>query len=260
MIKFLPSYVGSKAYWVDYLEPYKGSDIIELFAGSAVLSANLAETAVLNDLDPYVYKILSRFEELIVPETFTQKDYFNFRGRDDWWKFAYCLQKMSFSGVYRYSKNGFNVPVKKDIQEIHVREDFDQALHRYKELSPIIMNRGYTNVPLKLMAGKVVISDPPYESSKASYNKEFDYDKYWEFIHEISKIAKTVIIFDTKDNLERRLGQPILETRKMRVNGKHKGDVEAISILGENRIVQKEYIENSDDYQEPRIPKQEQLL
>ncbi len=39
-IKFLPSYVGSKACWVGKLGRYGGRDFVEFFAGSAVLSAN----------------------------------------------------------------------------------------------------------------------------------------------------------------------------------------------------------------------------
>jgi adenine-specific DNA methylase len=76
MVKFLPSYVGSKAYWISYLNSYHDMDFVELFAGSSVLSANLAKTALLNDIDPYVYLMLSQFDKLVVPEVFTQKDVF----------------------------------------------------------------------------------------------------------------------------------------------------------------------------------------
>lgn len=65
MVKFLPSYVGSKRHWVSRLAQFKGMDFVELFAGSAILSANLAKTALLNDRDPVVSTILSRFDELI---------------------------------------------------------------------------------------------------------------------------------------------------------------------------------------------------
>ena len=40
MFKLLPSFVGSKAFWVDKLKRYEGRTFVELFAGSAVLSHN----------------------------------------------------------------------------------------------------------------------------------------------------------------------------------------------------------------------------
>lgn len=112
LMYFLPSYVGSKKIWVKKLLYYSGMDFVELFCGSAVLSANLAKSALLNDLDPYIHLVLSRFDELIVPEKFTLEDYYTYRKVENWWQFTYVLQKMSFSGVFRYSKNGYNVPPK----------------------------------------------------------------------------------------------------------------------------------------------------
>lgn len=238
LIKFLPSYVGSKAYWVERLRPYQGKDFIEVFSGSGVLSANLAKTTVLNDLDPVVYKIFSNYDKLIVPEVFTINDYFEKRKLKEWWKYIYCLQKMSFSGVFRYSKNGFNVPPKanfKDNGKINVLTEFKKAKKRFKELNPTILNLSYDQIPLETFRDKVVIFDPPYEGSKAAYNKSFDYDKYWEFVKQVSKVAKTVIIFDAQRNIEK-AGYQVIETRQMRVNGARPGDVEAMAILGENLL------------------------
>jgi site-specific DNA-adenine methylase len=241
LIKFLPSYVGSKAYWVPLLQNYKGEDFVEVFAGSGVLSANLAKTAILNDKDPIIHKVFSNFLELEAPESFSAEDYFTFRKVPDWWRYIYCLQRMSFSGVFRYSsKGGFNVPIKKvkkdgvyiNPEPIHPRADCLAAKERFKELNPTILNLSYEDIPLSLMEGKVVVFDPPYEGSQASYNTAFDYEKYWELVKTVSKIAKTVIIFDSKKNIEKH-GYETLNTRKMRVNGKHQGDVEAIAILGE---------------------------
>ena len=93
MYKFLPSYVGSKSFWLKYLENYKGRNFVEPFAGSGIISANLANKTILNDLDEYVYLILKNFNDLIVPENFSSEDYFNVRSKKDWWKYAYCLQK-----------------------------------------------------------------------------------------------------------------------------------------------------------------------
>lgn len=237
LIKFLPSYVGSKAYWVDYLMPYKGKDFVEAFSGSAVLSANLAKTAVLNDLDPIIFKIFSNYSQLINKKNFSDLDYYKFRSKDDWWKYIYCLQKMSFSGVFRYSKNGFNVPMKSNFKDssIDISEEFIEAQNRFKQLNPEVLNISYKDIPLNKFKGKVVIFDPPYEGSKAAYNVTFDYSEYWNFVKKISQIAETVILFDTKSNIEK-AGYKVLATRKMRVNGSKAGDVEAISIIGKNLI------------------------
>lgn len=224
MVKFLPSYVGSKARWVEALSHIKGTDIVELFAGSAVLSANLAKTAILNDLDPYIYKILNEFDSLMVPDSFSQEDYFKVRSSNDWWKYAYCLQKMSFSGVFRYSKNGYNVPVKKNIKEIQIKEEFEEALKRYNEINPTILNLSYLDVPIELLVGKTVILDPPYEGSQASYNNSFDYHLYWLYVAKLEGIAKHIIIFDRQSNMP--FEGSLL--KNMRVNGKHKGDIESM--------------------------------
>lgn len=240
MIKFLPSYVGSKAYWVEQLQPYKGSDIVELFAGSAVISANLAGTAVLNDRDEFIYKIFSNYEDLIVPEIFTEADYYRCRSQEDWWKYAYCLQKMSFSGVFRHSKNGYNVPMKKGyIDSVSIQGDYNEAKERYRELKPTVLNLSYDAVPTDLLRDRVVVLDPPYEKKQASYNGKFDYNNYWVFVRSLPTIAKTVIVFDTNDNIRNNLKGIAnvmgLKTRKMRVNGKHDGDSESMCILGENK-------------------------
>ncbi len=235
LVKFLPSYVGSKAYWIDKLLPYKGQEFVEVFCGSAVISANLAKTAYLNDLDPIIYKVLSNFDQQIVPKTFSKEDYFEARIKPDWWKHLYCLQKMSFSGVFRYSKNGYNVPIKKNLISISVAHEYKKALKKYKQLNPTITNVSYNQIPLDVFKDKVVVFDPPYEGSQAAYNKEFDYDEYWKFVRDVAKIAKTVLIFDTENNLKKQ-SLTIEATRKMRVNGKKQGSLEAMVILGENLL------------------------
>lgn len=238
LIKFMPSYVGSKAYWVERLKNYKDKDFVEVFSGSSVLSANLAKTAILNDLDPIIYKIFSNYEQLIVPEEFTIDDYFRTRKLSDWWKHIYCLQKMCFSGVFRYSKNGFNVPPKanfKDNGVIKVSDEFKRAKKRFKELNPTVLNLSYDKIPMDSFKDKVVIFDPPYEGSQTAYNKVFDYQAYWAFVKQVSKIAETVIIFDTQANIEK-AGYTVIETRKMRVNGSKEGSLEAMAIVGKNRL------------------------
>lgn len=227
MYKFLSSYVGSKSYWVPKLEKYRGRDFVELFCGSAVISANLAKTAVLNDIDPYIHKILSRFDEQIVPDEFTPDDYFSVRGMKDWWKYAYCLSKMSFSGVFRYSKNGFNVPIKVDTP-ISILPEYKSSLSRWIELSPLCLNNDYWNNNELINKESVLILDPPYEGTKASYNKtNFDYHLYWEYVRLNEDICKTVIVFDFINNLP--FGA--METKKSRVNGKHKGNIEGIFVF-----------------------------
>lgn len=237
LIKFLPSYVGSKAYWVDKLVGYKDLDFVEVFSGSSVLSANLAKTAILNDTDPIINKIFSNYQKLIVPEKFTKEDYYKYRKDNNWWKYIYCLQKMSFSGVFRYSKNGFNVPMKNDLKQdfISVKDEYSKAKKRFKELNPTILNKSYNELDLNLFKDKVVILDPPYEGSQAAYNKKFDYVAYWKFVKAVSKIAKATLIFDTKSNIEK-AGYKVIATRKMRVNGSKDGDIEALAIIGLNLL------------------------
>lgn len=235
LIKLLPSYVGSKAFWVDKLKSLEGLDFVELFAGSSVLSINLAGKAILNDKDPYIYKILSCFDELIVPDVFTLEDYYRLRNEKDWWKNAFCFQKMSFSGVFRYSKNGYNVPSKK-IQEIKIRKDYIEALERWEQLKPTVTNVDYKDVPMSCAKNSVVIFDPPYENCQASYNSKFDYHSYWELVRLYEGIAKCVVVFDDFKNI------PFenFETRGMAVNGLHKKSKEGMFVFHETLKVGKQ--------------------
>jgi len=244
LIKFFPSFVGSKAQWIknDVLREVVGdkeNHIVELFCGSAVISANLAKSSLLVDIDPIICKILSRFDEQIVPEIFTAEDYFEKREADNWWQYAYCLQKMSFSGVFRYnaSKNKYNVPIKKNrdgtyyLMEINVRDEYLIALNRWKELHPGIINLSYLDIPIQNFKNSVVIFDPPYEGSKAAYNKEFNYKLYWQIVERVREISNRVIVFDRVKNIQKNLGDIECYTRKMRVNGKYAGDEEGMCIL-----------------------------
>ena len=99
LTKFLPSYVGSKACWVKALEQYRGRDFVEFFAGSGVISANLANRAVLNDNDPFLHRYFRQYESQPIVETFTNRNYFTKRRQKSWYRWLYYLQKMSFSGV-----------------------------------------------------------------------------------------------------------------------------------------------------------------
>jgi site-specific DNA-adenine methylase len=235
--RFLPTYVGSKLHWLERLEPLRGRPIVELFAGSSVISANLASTSLLVDLDPVIARILVRFDEQIVPNVFTTEDYYRVRSSTDWWRYAYCLQSMSFSGVFRYSKNGFNAPAKggrEGALERSLRPQYEAALVRWQDLKPDVRCTSYldiTDADITAMGEDVVVVlDPPYASSKAAYNvKSFDYDRYWGRVEELA--AKfSVVLFDREDNLKD-AGYPAIGTRHMRVNGARAGSNEAMSLL-----------------------------
>jgi site-specific DNA-adenine methylase len=241
MIRFMPSYVGSKRAWVDRLDAdLRGRPIAELFCGSATLSANLASKALLVDLDPMVYRILSRFEDQVVPEVFTRADYYRLRGEPDWWRYAYCLQSVSFSGVFRYSDAGFNVPAKggadpevNKVNQWRLRPAYEAALTRWRDLAPVILNDSYYNVTGDIIEDilgpdAVVVLDPPYEGSKAAYNVAFDYDAYWERVAQL-RDRFTTVVFDRAVNLQAN-GLPLYGGRKMRVNGALDGDQEGASL------------------------------
>lgn len=229
MIKFLPSFVGSKSYWVNKLDFLKDRKIVELFAGSAVLSANYAKTCILYDTDPFICNILRHFDRLVVIDPFTKEDYFYYRAKKDWWKYSYMLQKMSFSGVFRYSKNGFNVPVKKNLVSISLENEYLNALERWYWLAPKIENASYETFNIINFSDWVLILDPPYQSSQTVYTKNFNHKKYWNFVDSvIGRID--LLIFDTEMNLNTHKITPNA-TRKLRVNGKYQGGVEAVSFI-----------------------------
>jgi site-specific DNA-adenine methylase len=141
--------------------------------------------------------------------------------------------------LFTNSKNGFNVPMKSNFKDssIDVTEEFNQAQKRFKDLNPTVLNISYKDISLEDCKNKVVVLDPPYEGSQAAYNTTFNYKEYWDFVKKVSKVAETVILFDTKSNIEK-AGYKVLATRKMRVNGSKAGDVEAIAIIGKNLITE----------------------
>lgn len=228
-IKFLPSYVGSKSFWVNKLQKYKGRNFVELFCGSAVLSVNLAGTCVLNDKDPYIYNVLSRFDELIVPESFSPNEYFKYRTNKDWWRYVYYLAKMSYSGVFRYSKNGWNVPIKDKNKSYSLNKEYQTALSKWLELRPFVLQNDYTECNSFITLDSVLVLDPPYENTVASYvvNSNFDYHKYWEYVRLNENICKAIILFDFVRNLP----FPTNQTRKSRANGARTGNLEGMFIF-----------------------------
>ena len=231
-VKFLPTYVGAKTRWLKKLKCLEGDDIVELFCGSAVISCNYAKTAILNDIDPYVYKILLNYDKLITPEKFSLQDYYEHRKLANWWQYIYCLQKMSFSGVFRYSKNGYNVPPKKNKECVEVSEDYKLALDRYNTLKPIVTNKCYTEFDYNTFYNKTVILDPPYEGSQASYNIKFDNEHYYKNVQKILKKSKYCVIFDRLKNIKKVFGDNVTCYNKtMRVNGKYDKDIECMVLF-----------------------------
>lgn len=240
-VRFLPSYVGSKRAWLRHerIAALAGRPFVELFAGSGVLSANLASSALLNDLDPMVCRILGEFDQQVVPEVFTRADYYRLRAAPDWWRHAFCLQSLSYSGVFRYSKAGYNVPAKggpdparNRVNAWNLRPAYEVALRRWGELCPDVRRGSYDSVPLDAMAAlgdPVVVCDPPYQGSQAAYNSTFDYGAYWARVAELAEHFD-VLVFDRRSNLLRQ-SLPVHDVRKMRVNGARPGDVEAVSFL-----------------------------
>jgi site-specific DNA-adenine methylase len=88
---------------------------------------------------------------------------------------------MSFSGVFRYSKNGYNVPIKSNFKDkkINIEKEWIKSLDRFNKLNPIVTNLSYEKVNIPNIKDAVIILDPPYEGSQANYNiLTFDYHFY----------------------------------------------------------------------------------
>lgn len=251
-VRLLPSYAGSKSHWIHRLEHLRGRNIVELFAGTGSISVNYADHALLVELDPQLARILAHYDELEVPEVFTRQDYYDVRGREDWWRFAYGLSAMAFSGLFRYSDRGFNAthkgggpgtkdgPVKPGTSPRHeamrLRPEFERALERWTALRPQVRNASYADITDDDIASvgecPLVILDPPYEGTKTPYNDKhggFDYDAYWARARELAQ-RFDVIIFDTAGNLER-AGYEVHGTRTMKMNGARAAEAEAVTFV-----------------------------
>lgn len=245
-VRLLPSYAGSKSHWIHRLEHLRGRNIVELFAGTGSISMNYAANALLVELDPQLARILGHYDQLIVPEVFTRDDYYDVRGLPDWWRYAYGLSAMAFSGLFRYSDRGFNATHKGGgagkpgtsprHEAMRLRPEYTRALSRWHRLSPTVLNASYADVSDDAIAAvgerPLVILDPPYEGTKTPYNDKhggFDYDAYWERARELAT-RFDVIIFDTAGNLER-AGYQVHGTRTMKMNGARAAEAEAVSFV-----------------------------
>ena len=145
---------------------------------------------------------------------------------------------MSFSGVYRWSGNGYNVPIKRDYKEsgaVHLKDNVEQSIDRFRGLGPALHDLDYLDVPIPENPD-IAVLDPPYQSKKAAYNVPgFDYDQYWEFVRRCMDSFRVVIAFDWDKNMDKRLPGHSYKTRKMRVNGKYKGALEAMCVIDNER-------------------------
>lgn len=245
LVRMLPSYVGSKRYWLSRIgHLLEGEPVVEAFAGSAVLSFNRASHALWCDLDEKLCLVLSRFDELRATEPMTPELFNEWKHRPDWWRYTYQFQKVVYSGVFRYSKNGYNVPLKdKNFGSVDVSAEYGRALERWQALNPSVVYGSYEtltprNIVLwakhyadKSMSHEViVVLDPPYEGSKASYNATFDYEKYWDYVRLLAQSNFRLMIFDHVSNLEKH-GYFVFEGRRMRVNGGKDGNWEGLSLV-----------------------------
>jgi hypothetical protein len=232
MPKVFPCYTGGKARWVSRLaERFAGRRFVEPFAGSAAISFALGESAWWNDLDPALTTVLARFPEQEVPDVFTLADYAEAARRPDWWRFAFCLSRMAFAGLFRYSRNGFNVSPDRRIPELRLRPEYEAALSRWNALDPVVTCGEWTRVPDEVYRDAVVVLDPPFQGSHTPYNRVADYAAFWRRAEELPAVAEAVIVFGYAEDLAGRFPGREIATRKMRPNGKRAGQVEGMVVL-----------------------------
>jgi site-specific DNA-adenine methylase len=187
------------------LYKHLGKRFVEPFCGSAVISANLSsEGCILVDNDPYLCEVLSRFDELLVPEVFSVKDYLEKRTAKDWWKWSYCLMSMSFAGEFKHDANKFNAsPDHKDRKPKRLRAQYLRALRRWKQLKPKVICSSYQDVEKYIKKTDVLVIDPPYEGANVCYNKGFDHTTYAAWITRIlnEKPCENIITFNLQQNM-----------------------------------------------------------
>lgn len=195
--------------------------MVELFAGSAVISANLASSALLVDLDLPLTRVLAQYDRLYVPEQFTAEQYDLARsGTGDWWRSAYYLSAMARGGIWRHSrKGGFNVQARNDSTR-SMRPQYLDALARWQELKPLVIHGSYDDLSMDDIAAwqenPLVVLDPPYEDTSAAYNRDtFDYRAYWRHVATLNQHFD-VLLFDLTENLTRAGYQPTGEPMPLR--------------------------------------------
>lgn len=113
------------------------------------------------------------------------------------------------------------------------QESYKIALQRWNELNlkENMVCSDYVNISdsqYSFLDNPVLIFDPPYKESQASYNAgNFNYDTYWNKVRSAIDEGRDILVFDTVKNLRERGLEPSV-IRNMRVNGKHAGSMEGM--------------------------------
>ncbi len=207
-------WVGGKRWIVPILKPFiqkfKGTPLVELFAGGAALSFKLEwENVVLNDKNPHLinfYVQLKQGANLFSSGVefkneravfYKNREKFNKliqEGRENTPQAAalfYYLNKTAYNGLMRFNSKGFfNTPFGKYKK---VNYTFDTCFYKRLFKNWIFTCKDFTNV--KIPPDAIVYADPPYDVEFTNYNAGgFSWEDQVRLVKFLSRLENPVIL------------------------------------------------------------------
>lgn len=173
----------------------KDSRFVSLFCGACSIESKVeCGEKILNDSHEYLIEMFRAIQNgWEIPEVITEEDYHHVKNNKDENKAltAFVGFGCGFGGRffrgYATNKSGTN----------YALQAKNSLLRKMKNLEKsIFVNKDYKDVEIKF--NDVVYCDPPYENTeKYSNSKDFNHKEFWNYVREISSVAKIVLISET---------------------------------------------------------------
>lgn len=227
MNKSFLKWAGSKLQLVEPIKELVNNNglFIEPFAGSGVISLNVDNKCVLNDINTdliNLYGVINnkceKFIEDLLPlfKNGNDSDFFydirnKFNETEDAYKkslyFVY-LNRHCFNGLCRYNKNkNFNVPFGK-YKKVNIPEE---QIRNFAKKRFILFNSNYMDIIEKYYSDEnnIIYCDPPYtplssSSNFTSYWDNFNFDEQIKLVELCEKSKCKIIISNSycKENMD----------------------------------------------------------
>lgn len=168
---------------------------IEPFAGGMNMISEVDGNRIANDIHHY---LIAMWKELVynnwMPSEYTKEQYLDIRNNKDnypdyvvgWVGFNCSYSGKWFGGFAGKTKTKLNTI--RDYQQ-EAKNNVSKQVYDLKDV--IFENKPYYE--LELPPNSIVYCDPPYQGT-TKYANEFDHNKFWNWIREISKKGYSVYV------------------------------------------------------------------
>ena len=203
-------YMGGKAKIVNdilpiMLENYNGNTFVDIFCGGCAVMENVPDTyrRIANDKQKYLVAMWKSLTEGKQFPTQIEKSFYDktrdcSHGRNNdfdddlvgWVGFMASFNGRFYDGGY----SGHNVVGKNGKSRNYIAENISNTLRQVPKLKGVEWHSGdYFDCPLPEKS--LIYCDPPYKDTKQyATSKNFDYEKFYEWLREKKKEGHTVFV------------------------------------------------------------------